>query len=63
MTLFLWDTDIGRFIAYAENIEDAREVVMRELSSADAARNELEAAIAPEPRVVRDARAFLAWCE
>lgn len=54
LTVYLWDTDIGRFIAVASDIETARSQVMGELSMKDSARNELANAIKGQPTVLGD---------
>jgi hypothetical protein len=59
---YRWDCAIGEVLACAENPTEARRQVMLTLSLKDAARGELEAAIAPEPELVGNTRmAVVAW--
>lgn len=62
LTVYMWETDIGRFVAVAKNIPTARTQVMAQLTPNDAARDELEDAIKGQPVVLGDKPlAFLAY--
>lgn len=59
---YRWNTDIGEILACAENPDKARRQVMSKLSKTDCARDELEAAIFPPPKVVGNKpQAFVSW--
>jgi hypothetical protein len=62
LTAYIWDTDIGKFLAVAKDVKAARKKIMDQLSPRDCARGQLAAAIAGEPKIVgKKSMAILAW--
>ena len=62
LTWYHWTTDVGEIFACAATPDKAREQVMLTLSANDAARSEVEAAISPEPQVLKnEPRAIVVW--
>jgi hypothetical protein len=62
LTVYLWDTDIGQFLAIAKDVVAARKKVMAGITMKDAAREDLHAAIQGEPKQLGDkSLAILAW--
>lgn len=62
LKFYFWESDIGRAMAVASTVQEARELVMRELADNDAAREELRNMLAAEPEVVTDKPvAAIAW--
>lgn len=52
LTVYLWDTDIGQFLAVAKDVKAARKKVMGGLSKDDQGRDELAQAIEVAPKVL-----------
>lgn len=52
LTVYLWDTDIGQFLAVAKDVKSARKKVMAGLSKDDQGRDELAQAIDVAPQVL-----------
>jgi hypothetical protein len=61
MNVYRWNTDIGEVLACADDVAAARRQVMGTLSTDDAARLDLEQAIAEEPELVEPPAALVAW--
>mgnify|MGYP001371940644 CR=1 FL=1 len=61
MNLYLWDTSIGQFIAYAESAEAARRQVLNQMRTSDAAYLDLVQATNGEPTKVDEPFAALCW--
>lgn len=59
---YLWNTDIGNFLACAQTVEKARTKIMGTLSKTDAAREELAGALLTQPKIVGNKpQAFVTW--
>ncbi len=62
LNVYMWETDIGRFVAVATDVPTARTQVMAKLQLNDEARDELKDAIKGRPTVLGDKPlAFLAY--
>lgn len=54
LNVYMWETDIGRFIAVAVDIPTARTQIVNQLTPQDTGRQELADVISGEPTLLGD---------